>query len=293
MRTAAVILALLALAHALPAQDGVAEKAEASIREGFPQAAIAPLEEALRTAPAAAKPPLVLLLGRVQLAAGRPGDALRTLDGPADRASSDAVLLRAAALSAQGGLEDAAKILEPLASGSPAAALLLARGSTAGLFSRRLAREVFLSGSVVLLLGSFAIGWIAGPAGKAQLAPVAEGLFPGALCLFLLEMGLMAARQLRAAGRGLPYNLIAFALLMPLFGAGCGWGLGLLSGLSAGGHALLVVLGASASYIAVPAAMRMAVPKADAGIYVTLSVAITFPFNILIGIPLYLWAAGT
>jgi TolA-binding protein len=127
MRTAAVILALLALTHALPAQTGVAEKAEASIREGFPQAAIAPLEEALRTAPAAAKPPLVLLLGRAQLAAGRPGDALRTLDGPADRASSDAVLLRAAALSAQGGLEDAAKILEPLASGSPAAALLLAR----------------------------------------------------------------------------------------------------------------------------------------------------------------------
>jgi len=172
-------------------------------------------------------------------------------------------------------------------------ALLLARGSTAGLFSRRLAREVFLSGSVVLLLGSFAIGWIAGPAGKAQLAPFAEGLFPGALCLFLLEMGLMAARQLRAAGRGLPLNLIAFALLMPLFGAGCGWGLGLLTGLSAGGHALLTVLGASASYIAVPAAMRMAVPKADAGVYVTLSVAITFPFNILIGIPLYLWAAGT
>ncbi|NDG48481.1 MAG: sodium-dependent bicarbonate transport family permease, partial [Rhodospirillales bacterium] len=83
------------------------------------------------------------------------------------------------------------------------------------------------------------------------------------------------------------------ALLMPLFGAGCGWGLGLLTGLSAGGHALLTVLGASASYIAVPAAMRMAVPKADAGVYVTLSVAITFPFNILIGIPLYLWAAGT
>ena len=171
-------------------------------------------------------------------------------------------------------------------------ALVLARGASGGIFSKRLAREVFLNGSVVLLLGSFAIGWVAGPAGKAQLSPFTEALWPGALCLFLLEMGLMAARQLRAAGRGLAPSLIAFALLMPLFGAGFGLVAGHLAGLSPGGVALLTVLAASSSYIAVPAAMRMALPRADPGVYVTLSVAITFPFNILVGIPLYLWAAG-
>jgi uncharacterized protein len=171
-------------------------------------------------------------------------------------------------------------------------ALVLARGASGGVFNRKLAREVFLNGSVVLLLGSFFIGWFSGPAGKAQLAPFTEGLWQGALCFFLLEMGLMAARQLRAAGRGLPPALIGFGVLMPLVGAVFGWAGGQLAGLSPGGLALMTVMGASASYIAVPAAMRMALPRADAGIYVTLSVAITFPFNILVGIPLYMWAAG-
>lgn len=156
----------------------------------------------------------------------------------------------------------------------------------------KLLREVFLNGSVVLLLGSFAIGWIgAGPA-KAQLATFTEGLFPGALCLFLLEMGLVAVRRLRASGRGMQPALIAFGLLMPLLGAAVGLLAGHLAGLSPGGRALFAVLGASASYIAVPAAMRLALPQADAGVYVTLSVAITFPFNILVGIPLCLRAAG-
>lgn len=171
-------------------------------------------------------------------------------------------------------------------------ALMLARGASGGVFSRRLAREVFLNGSVVLLLGSFAIGWISGAAGRAQLAPFTEALWPGALCLFLLEMGLMAARQLRAAGRGLAPVLIGFALAMPLLGGACGLAAGHLVGLSPGGVAMLTVLAASSSYIAVPAAMRMALPRADAGVYVTLSVAVTFPFNILVGIPLYLWMAG-
>ncbi len=172
------------------------------------------------------------------------------------------------------------------------AGLLLARGASAGLFSPRLLREVLLNGSVVLLLGSFLIGWLIGAEGKRQLSVFTEGLWQGALCFFLLEMGLMAARQLRAAGRGLPPALVAFGLVMPLLGAACGLGAGTLVGLSPGGLALLTVLAASASYIAVPAAMRMALPEADAGIYVTLSVAVTFPFNILVGIPIYLWLAG-
>ncbi|WP_198378919.1 sodium-dependent bicarbonate transport family permease, partial [Neoroseomonas rubea] len=92
-------------------------------------------------------------------------------------------------------------------------------------------------------------------------------------------------------GRGLDARLAGFALLMPLIGGAAGLGAGLLAGLSPGGVGLMAVLGASASYIAVPAAMRMALPSADAGIYVTLSLAVTFPFNILVGIPLWLWAA--
>jgi hypothetical protein len=174
-------------------------------------------------------------------------------------------------------------------------ALLLARAGTPSaekLPLRHLLREVLLNGPVVLLLGSFLIGWLSGPAAKTQLAVFTEGLFPGALCLFLLEMGLVAVRQLRAAGRGLQPSLIAFGILMPLVGAAGGLAVGMLAGLSPGGVGLMAVLGASASYIAVPAAMRLALPEADAGIYVTLSLAVTFPFNILIGLPLYLRVAG-
>ena len=173
-------------------------------------------------------------------------------------------------------------------------ALLLARSGRTGPVrgKRHLAREVLLNGSVVLLLGSFLIGWIGGEAQRAPLAPFGEGLFQGALCLFLLEMGLLAARQLRAAPGRLDARLVGFGLLMPLIGAAAGLGAGLLAGLSPGGVALMMTLAASASYIAVPAAMRLALPEADAGIYVTLSVAITFPFNIVVGIPLYLWVAG-
>jgi len=173
-------------------------------------------------------------------------------------------------------------------------ALLLARVGAAAekLPVRHLLRDVFLNGSVLLLLGSFAIGWIGGPVAKAQLSVFVEGLWTGALCLFLLEMGLVAIRQLRAAGRGLEPALIAFGLLMPLLGAAGGLLVGHLAGLSPGGRGLMTVLGASASYIAVPAAMRLGLPRADAGVYVTLSIAVTFPFNVLVGIPLYLWAAG-
>jgi len=172
-------------------------------------------------------------------------------------------------------------------------ALLLARRGgerTAG-GPRALAHEVLLNGSVVLLLGAFAIGWLGGAAAERQLGLFVTGLFPGALCLFLLEMGLTAARRLRDRGGSLDARLVAFAIVMPLIGGAAGLGCGLLAGLSPGGTGLMAVLGASASYIAVPAAMRMALPTADAGIYVTLSLAVTFPFNILAGIPLWLWAA--
>ena len=155
----------------------------------------------------------------------------------------------------------------------------------------KLLREVLLSGSIVLLLGAFFIGWAGGAKAKAQFAPFVDGLFPGVLALFLLEMGLLAVRQLQAAPRGLDARLIGFGLVMPLIAGAAGLAGGWLVGLSTGGVALMAVLSGSASYIAVPAAMRLALPRADAGIYVTLSLAVTFPFNVILGIPLWIAAA--
>jgi hypothetical protein len=151
--------------------------------------------------------------------------------------------------------------------------------------------ESFTDGSIVLLMGSLFIGFLVGVDGYQTIKPFTGDLFKGLLGFFLLEMGITAARRLRDRGRGLDVRLIAFAILMPLIGGAVGLAGGLLVGLSTGGVGLMAVLGASASYIAVPAAMRLALPSADAGIYVTLSLAITFPFNVLAGIPLWLWAA--
>lgn len=142
------------------------------------------------------------------------------------------------------------------------------------------------------ILTALLLARLGAASGGPRVAPLTEALFPGALCLFLLEMGLMAVRQLRAGGRGLSWRLIAFGMAMPLLGGAAGLLGGAFIGLSPGGVALMAVLAGSASYIAVPAAMRLALPRADAGIYVTLSVAVTFPFNILLGIPLWLWLSG-
>lgn len=151
-------------------------------------------------------------------------------------------------------------------------------------------REVFLNGSVVLLMGAFVIGWITGEKGMASVKPFIEDPFRGLLCLFMLDMGLVAGARLRKAGQ-LTTGLVAFAFYMPLFGATLGLAFSALLGLSAGNAALLAILGASASYIAVPAAMRLALPQANPAIYLTLSLAMTFPFNLTFGMPLYIWAA--
>lgn len=154
-----------------------------------------------------------------------------------------------------------------------------------------LLREIFLNGSVVILVGAFVIGWATGESGMAAIKPFVVDPFLGILCLFLLDMGLVAARQLRSATMLRP-SVILFAIYMPLIGAALGLGAAWLVGLSLGGTLLLTVLAASASYIAVPAAMRIALPSANAAVYLTLSLAITFPFNVLIGIPLYYAAAA-
>ncbi|MBO6544224.1 MAG: sodium-dependent bicarbonate transport family permease [Alphaproteobacteria bacterium] len=169
--------------------------------------------------------------------------------------------------------------------------LMLARRNAASkvnssLFSPDMVREIFFNGSIVLLLGGFAIGWASGPQGMASVSAFFVDPFQGVLCLFLLDMGLVAAHRLRAA-RSLTFSVVAFGLYMPLIGATFGAITGLAVGLSPGGAILLTVLSASASYIAVPAAMRLALPKADPGIYIPLSLGVTFPFNVLIGIPLY------
>ncbi len=152
--------------------------------------------------------------------------------------------------------------------------------------SGELLREIFLNASVVLLIGGFLIGSASGARGMDAVAPLVRDLFNGVLCLFLLDMGLLAARRLSGAG-ALDWRLVVFALVMPPVGALFGLGAAAALGLSLGGAALLAVLAASASYIAVPAAMRLALPEANPGIYVTLSLVITFPFNVLVGIPLY------
>ena len=148
-------------------------------------------------------------------------------------------------------------------------------------------REILLNGSVVLLLGAFVIGWIVGPAGAGEVKGFFDIPFKGVLTLFLLDMGLLASMRIRQACV-ISAGLVAFGIIMPLASAAIGVGAGALIGLSVGGTVLLAVLAASASYIAVPAAMRLALPQANPGVYVTLSLAVTFPFNVVIGIPLYL-----
>jgi hypothetical protein len=153
-----------------------------------------------------------------------------------------------------------------------------------------LIREVVLSGSIVVLIGSFVIGAVIPAAAANDLKPFVSDVFPGILCIFLLDIGIIAGRQLAKAHQLKP-ALIAFGLIMPLLGAALGLACGSLIGLGAGGVALFAVLAASASYIAVPAVMRVALTEANPAVYMTLSLGITFPFNILIGIPLYTSAA--
>ncbi|QBY02015.1 sodium-dependent bicarbonate transport family permease [Rhodophyticola sp. CCM32] len=156
-------------------------------------------------------------------------------------------------------------------------------GMTPGLI-----REILLNGSIVLLIGSFLIGLITGQEGLDLIASFIVAPFQGVLCLFLLDMGLVAGRGLRQAKGVLRLPLFLFGMLMPLIGSMFGLAAGLLIGLSTGGVLLFMTLSASASYIAVPAAMRVALPEANPSIYLTLSLGVTFPFNLTIGIPIYL-----
>ena len=165
--------------------------------------------------------------------------------------------------------------------------ILLAKGISRDTHWKELGREIFLGKSIMLLLGGLVIGALAGKEAIKPLEPLYTGMFKPVLAFFLLEMGLIASGQLGSL-RQYGVRLAAFALCMPLLGALVGALLARLMGLSLGGTAMLATLAASASYIAVPAAMRLALPEANPSLSLTASLGITFPFNILIGIPLYL-----
>ena len=151
---------------------------------------------------------------------------------------------------------------------------------------KKVLRECLTSKSIVLLIGGMGIGLLAGKQGAEQVAPLFEAPFRGVLTLFLLEIGLVTGARLgdlRHAG----WRLVAFGVVMPLLHGLLGVTLGYLSGLGAGGATVLGTLAASASYIAAPAAVRVALPAASPAIYLTSSLAVTFPFNVVFGIPIY------
>lgn len=179
-------------------------------------------------------------------------------------------------------------------------ALLLARRGAAkegaaveeGEGPGQLMREIALNASIVMLTGSFLIGWITGPSGMARIEAFIVTPFSGILCLFLLDMGLVAGRGMREGLKHLSAPVLGFGMVMPLISAAIATPIAWALGLSLGGSALFITLAASASYIAVPAAMRLALPEARPSIYLTLSLGVTFPFNLTLGIPLYLTLAG-
>lgn len=150
-----------------------------------------------------------------------------------------------------------------------------------------LIREAFTNGSVLLLIGGMVIGDIATEKSIKSILPFFDQLFMGVLTIFLLAMGMEAGKKMhdfKVAGK----FLIAFGILMPILLGTAGVLIGIhVLGFGVGGATLVGVLAASASYIAVPPAMRMAIPEANPSIYLTLSLGVTFPFNVVIGIPLY------
>ncbi|HQR11105.1 MAG TPA: sodium-dependent bicarbonate transport family permease [Casimicrobiaceae bacterium] len=156
----------------------------------------------------------------------------------------------------------------------------------AGASVGKILHESFTDGAQLLLLGSMAIGLATGEAGKAVMQPFTGDLFRGMLAFFLLDMGLTAARNFGEL-RGKPPALLAYAVIGPVTHAALALALAVLAGLSPGNGALLMVLAASASYIAVPAVLRYAIPEANPSLYFGMSLGVTFPLNILLGIPFY------
>ena len=166
-------------------------------------------------------------------------------------------------------------------------ALFLAQWFSAGTDWKSGLSEVIRGKSIAYLMSGLLIGFIVGPERLAPTDPLFIGLFSGALTLFLIELGAIAANRLRDF-KGAGFRVIALGIALPLLNGSIGAILGSAAGMSVGGVAVMATLAASASYIAAPAAIRIALPEASPGIYVTASLGITFPFNLIAGIPLYI-----
>ena len=147
--------------------------------------------------------------------------------------------------------------------------------------------EILLSKSIVLLVGGLLIGYVTGAVGYAKVTPMFVDLLPGVLALFLMHLGFVAGSQLEKL-KGVGLKLISFGIVFPIFAGMLAVALGRLAGLGVGDLTVLAVLAASASYIAAPAAVSVALPKANHGLAITAALGVTFPFNLTLGIPLYL-----
>ncbi len=194
-------------------------------------------------------------------------------------------LLEARGIASEGYLVAVAAVMEVPAIIS--ALWIAARMGGVSVVDSSLWRHILGNGSIVLLIGSFSIGAITGEKGLADMHPFIVVPFTGVLAVFLLDMGLSAGRSLMANRKDITSGLLAFGCAMPMVGSLLGLAAAALVGLSTGGTFLLMVLSASASYIAVPAAIRLALPQAKSGIYLTLALGVTFPFNLTFGMPLY------
>ncbi len=170
---------------------------------------------------------------------------------------------------------------------------LAGRGNMKQAPTADLLKVVVWNESIYLILGAMIVGTLIGYEGGKTVAPFFFDPLQGVLCLFLLDMGLKTGDGLRRDRRALSAGSLFFGCIMPVIGAGLGLGASILIGLNAGSAALLMTLAASASYIAVPAAMRVAMPEVNPALYASLSLGVTFPFNIIIGIPVYVSAAQT
>ena len=190
------------------------------------------------------------------------------------------MLANALRRAAAGGVQPAGLAAAPAAVGASSA-------SGAGPTSlRHILHESFTDGAQLLLIGAMVVGYVSGDAGQAMMAPFSIDLFKGMLAFFLLDMGLTVARNFGAV-RGRSPFLVAYAVIGPLVHATIALTLAWALGLPAADAALLMVLSASASYIVVPAVLRYAIPEANPSLYLGLSLGITFPLNILVGVPLY------
>lgn len=164
--------------------------------------------------------------------------------------------------------------------------LMLAKGSFKSLDKEFVKKELFANQSLLLMLGALSIGYFGGNS-VDKIMPLFGDLFAGVLALFLLKMGMTAAEQLHSLKQNSLF-LVSFAIMMPLIGGLIGMVVGEFLELSPGGVALMAILGASSSYIAVPAAMKVSLPEANAGLSISASLGITFPFNVIVAVPLFI-----